>query len=594
MTFKVAVLLATVLAISLAVPTPRHEFSDFFIHADPNARIVGGSQAAEGSVPYMVAMTSGLMLRSLLCGGSLISARHVLTAAHCIDAVYSSGALSRYLRVTVGTNRWNSGGQSYNLSRNVTHPNYVSTTIKNDIGILVTSTNVVFSNLVQPVVLSYDHIGAGVRSKAAGWGRTRQSGSMSAALQRLIVTTIDGQQCVRDVGQRAAELNLRAPPVEPHIELCVYHSPGHGMCNGDSGSALVIESSSLQIGIVSWGLPCARGAPDMFVRVSAYRDWITRAMVNYHLFNDKNLQLHRFGVATTMVFKFEVILLVLFVSIFGATSYEYGTSDLFIHAESRGRILGGVPADEGAVPYIAAVAVGTTVRSFLCAGSLFTTKHILTVAHCITALYRNGSLVNSLSITVGTNSWNSGGQTYNISGNITHPDFDPKLVINDIGFLIVSTDVDLSKSVQLIILSYENIGAGVETTVAGWGRVNRTTPVSSELLELEMTTVEGQQCAKEVKANAAKFRMRVPPVEPRLMLCAYHSVNHGVCNGDSGSPLVEVSTGKQIGLVSWGMPCALGTPDMFTRVSAYQTWIQQTMTISNNTGAVNETKATET
>ncbi|KPJ15682.1 Chymotrypsin-1 [Papilio machaon] len=295
-----------------------------------------------------------------------------------------------------------------------------------------------------------------------------------------------------------------------------------------------------------------------------------------------------------MVFKFEVILLVLFVSIFGATSYEYGTSDLFIHAESRGRILGGVPADEGAIPYIAAVAVGSTVRSLLCAGSLFTTKHILTVAHCINALYRNGSLVNSLSITVGTNSWNSGGQTYNISGNITHPDFDPILVINDIGFLIVSTDVDLSKSVQLTILSYENIGAGVETTVAGWGRVNRTTPVSSELLELEMTTVEGQQCAKEVKANAAKFRMRVPPVEPRLMLCAYHSVNHGVCNGDSGSPLVEVSTGKQIGLVSWGMPCALGTPDMFTRVSAYQTWIQQTMTISNNTGAVNETKATET
>ncbi|KPI90985.1 Chymotrypsin-2 [Papilio xuthus] len=284
-----------------------------------------------------------------------------------------------------------------------------------------------------------------------------------------------------------------------------------------------------------------------------------------------------------MVFK-EVILLALFVLILGATTYEYGTSELFIHAESRGRILGGVPADEGSVPYIAAVTVGTTVRSFLCAGSLFTTKHILTVAHCITALYRNGSFVNSVSITVGTNIWNSGGQTYNISGNITHPDFDPILVKNDIGFLIVSTDVALSKSVQLVTLSFQNIGAGVEATVAGWGRVNRTRPLSSELLELEMTTVEGQQCAKEVKAEAAAIRLRVPPVEPSIMLCAYHSLNHGVCNGDSGSPLIEVVTGKQIGLVSWGLPCARGTPDMFTKVSAFHQWIQHVINIDNSIG----------
>ncbi|CAK1583076.1 unnamed protein product [Parnassius mnemosyne] len=278
MAFQIGVLLATLLVGSLALPTPKDDFSSFFIHTDPNARIVGGSPAAEDSVPYMVAMSSGRTVKSFICGGSLISTRHVLTAAHCIGAVYSLGSLSSSLRVTVGTNRWNKGGASYSVSRNITHPNYLVSTIKNDVGVLVVSSDVALSNTVQPVPLSSDYIGEGVSAKAAGWGRVRQNGALSSVLLELFVTTISGQRCQEDVARRGSELNMRVPPVEPHIELCVFHSAGHGMCNGDSGSALVHADNGQQIGIVSWGLPCARGAPDMFVRVSAYRDWIMQAI----------------------------------------------------------------------------------------------------------------------------------------------------------------------------------------------------------------------------------------------------------------------------------------------------------------------------
>ncbi|CAG5043397.1 unnamed protein product [Parnassius apollo] len=278
MGFQVGVLLVTLLVGSLAVPTPKDDFSDLFIHTDPNARIVGGSPAAEGSVPYMVAMSSGFLLRSFMCGGSLISTRHVLTAAHCIAAVYSFGSLSSSLRVTVGTNRWNTGGTSYTISRNVTHPNYAASTIKNDIGVLVVSSDVALSSTVQLVPLSSDFIGEGVLSKAAGWGRIRQNGALSSVLLELFPTTISGQRCQEDVARRGLELNMRVPPVEPQIELCVFHSAGHGMCNGDSGSALVRADNGQQIGIVSWGLPCARDAPDMFVRVSAYINWIIQAI----------------------------------------------------------------------------------------------------------------------------------------------------------------------------------------------------------------------------------------------------------------------------------------------------------------------------
>lgn len=43
--------------------------------------------------------------------------------------------------------------------------------------------------------------------------------------------------------------------------------------------------------------------------------------------------------------------------------------------------------------------------------------------------------------------------------------------------------------------------------------------------------------------------------------------------GDSGGPLA--ADGEQIGVVSWGIPCAKGRPDVFTRVFPYRSWIDK-------------------
>ncbi|XP_063894677.1 chymotrypsin-1 [Helicoverpa armigera] len=279
MDFKTGLLVISLLVGCIALPAPEDDMSRFFDHTDASARIVGGTQAAVGSHPHMVAMSSGVLVRSFLCGGSLITTRTVLTAAHCIAAVFSGGSLVNSLRVTVGTNRWNSGGVAYTLARNVTHPNYLSATIKNDIGILITSNNVALNNLVRTVPLTYAHIPGGVNARVAGWGRIRAGGALSATLLELFPTTIDGNDCVARVARASVELNVRAPPVEPHIEVCTFHAPGFGTCNGDSGSALTRADNGQQFGIVSWGFPCARGAPDMFVRVSAYQSWLQANVV---------------------------------------------------------------------------------------------------------------------------------------------------------------------------------------------------------------------------------------------------------------------------------------------------------------------------
>ena len=76
----------------------------------------------------------------------------------------------------VGTNRWNFGGTSYALSRSVIHPNYRGDPIyDNDIAVLYTTSNVVFTNLVRPATLSFSFVNHGVPSRVAGWGRTSVS-----------------------------------------------------------------------------------------------------------------------------------------------------------------------------------------------------------------------------------------------------------------------------------------------------------------------------------------------------------------------------------------------------------------------------------
>ena len=59
---------------------------------------------------------------------------------------------------------------------------------------------------------------------------------------------------------------------------------GRGTCKGDSGGPLQCLNANgkwYQVGITSWGYPCAHAnVPDVFTRVSYYRDWISKNILS--------------------------------------------------------------------------------------------------------------------------------------------------------------------------------------------------------------------------------------------------------------------------------------------------------------------------
>jgi len=93
--------------------------------------IVGGEEAVEGQFPWMAAL---FIDDAWFCGGTLISATHVLTAAHCADgATYADILLGAWnVREPDEPNRVEIS--SYEL---VVHPKWSPSTLSNDLALVV-------------------------------------------------------------------------------------------------------------------------------------------------------------------------------------------------------------------------------------------------------------------------------------------------------------------------------------------------------------------------------------------------------------------------------------------------------------------------
>lgn len=151
-------------------------------------------------------------------------------------------------------------------------------------------------------------------------------------------------------------------------------------------------------------------------------------------------------------------------------------------------------------------------------------------------------------------------QFHQIEELVPHPNFKLSNLQNDIGLIKLKTSIVYNKFVRPVPLRTKLVPEGTRCLVHGWGRISTNGPYSKTLQSLDVVTINTNKC-KQVHKE----------VSDRKHVCTLAGISQGVCHMDSGGPLV--ADGELIGIVSFGIPCGKGHPDVFTRVSSYLEWI---------------------
>ncbi|EEB20304.1 chymotrypsin, putative [Pediculus humanus corporis] len=184
-----------------------------------------------------------------------------------------------------------------------------------------------------------------------------------------------------------------------------------------------------------------------------------------------------------------------------------------------------------------------------------------------------GSLVDQqFDVVVGVGHVHLDNQTfYEVEKNFPHPDYQLPSTNNDIALMKLKNPVPLSSEVEVIEFPYMKNADNRNVTALGWGRLGANAPISTVLMHLKKKTLDNEECQRRFKPNGSKLHPG--------HICLGSTPNSGVCFGDSGSPLLleEDDRNFAVGVVSWGIPCAVGFPDVFSRVSYYSSWLQETM-----------------
>lgn len=232
--------------------------------------IIGGSNTSNEAFPWSVRLSHN---GKLSCGGSLIAPDWVLTVAHCLMKVPTSG-----YAVQLGS------GELISASEVIPHPDYVNDPTvaqRFDVGLIHLSTPATLSSVVGTVRLALGDDQPGLAATAIGWGMTNHDTDAPALpnqLQEVSLPVVPNSYCNKVLKKRNFLYDE---------ELCAGFPNGFkGVCFGDSGSALIVQRSDgvwehigmpsgvsvgQQILFIS-GEPCDYFA--IFTRTSSMISWI--------------------------------------------------------------------------------------------------------------------------------------------------------------------------------------------------------------------------------------------------------------------------------------------------------------------------------
>ena len=267
-------------------------------------KIINGFTATETQFPWQVGLMEGStdLYQVQFCSGTLIDARWVVTAAHCVKSRVNTPTSNLHILAGVSNLLDEADAQVIAVEQIIIHPQYddspqSANTNNHDIALLRLRTPVDFIACGQRCgkvdwLSSQTEANSIVRGTAAlisGWGstvdcqsnpqrctdlRNSSAGSLLLLPAQLQWARVNIDGCLSGTSRHLAE------DITPNMLCAAAPVTQQDSCQGDSGGGMTVTAADgrgqVLAGITSWGRGCAQeGFPAVYTRVARYDQWIS-------------------------------------------------------------------------------------------------------------------------------------------------------------------------------------------------------------------------------------------------------------------------------------------------------------------------------
>ncbi|XP_074060713.1 transmembrane protease serine 9 [Macrotis lagotis] len=544
-------------------------------------RIVGGMEAARGEFPWQVSLREN---NEHFCGAAILSAKWLVSAAHCFNEFQDPTVWMAYAGTTFLSGS-DSGTVKARIAQIIKHPFYNSDTADFDVAVLELGNPLPFTSHIQPVCLpSATHIFP-PRKKCliSGWGYLKEDFLVKPeVLQKATVELLDQTLCASLYSNSLTDRMVCAGYLDGKVDSC----------QGDSGGPLVCDEPSGRFflaGIVSWGIGCAEARrPGVYVRVTRVRDWILEtistaptvsAPVVFPDLSTTNSDwlLTTERLVTSITTKPKLV-----------TSTELDMASLYPGTTSRpqecggrpgmpkpSKIVGGFDAAKGEVPWQVSLKEGS--RHF-CGATVVGERWLVSAAHCF-----NHTKMDIVKAYLGTTSLTGADGSavkVSIKSVVLHPSYNPVILDFDVAVLELASPILFNKYIQPVCLplAIQKFPVGRKCMISGWGNTHEGNGSKPEILQKASVGIIDQKTCSVLYNFSLTDRM----------ICAgFLEGKIDSCQGDSGGPLACEETPGVFylaGVVSWGIGCAQAKkPGVYSRMTRLKDWIVDTISLGLQT-----------